>query len=53
LDKLLEALLDTANLAGLLDWERLAADVFFSRGKGGGEEIEYGFKRKGTTTLYW
>ena len=24
--------------------------VFFSRGKGGGEEIEYGFKGKGTTS---
>lgn len=24
--------------------------VFFSRGKGGGEKIEYGFKGKGTTT---
>ena len=24
--------------------------VFFLRGKGGGEEIEYGFKGKGTTT---
>ncbi len=24
--------------------------VFFSRGKGGGEETEYGFKGKGTTT---
>lgn len=24
--------------------------VFFPRGKGGGEEIEYGFKGKGTTT---
>lgn len=24
--------------------------VFFSMGKGGGEEIEYGFKGKGTTT---
>lgn len=24
--------------------------VFFCRGKGGGEEIEYGFKGKGTTT---
>jgi len=28
----------------------LAGDGFFSRGKGGGEEIEYGFKGKGTTT---
>lgn len=24
--------------------------AFFSRGKGGGEEVEYGFKGKGTTT---
>lgn len=24
--------------------------VFFSKGKGGGEEVEYGFKGKGTTT---
>lgn len=50
MDKLLQALLDAADLAGLLDWERLAADGFFSREKGGGEEIEYGFKGKGTTT---
>lgn len=39
-----------ADLAGMLDWDRLAVDSFFSRGKGGGEEIEYGFKGKGTTT---
>ncbi len=29
------------------DWLEM---VFFPRGKGGGEEIEYGFKGKGTTT---
>ena len=34
LDKLLQALVETAALAGLLDWERLAADGFFSRGEG-------------------
>lgn len=50
LDRVLQPLLETAELAGLLDWERLAADGFFSRGKRGGEEIEYGFKGKGTTT---
>ena len=50
LEGLLHALLEMAELAGLLDWERLAADGFFSAGKGGGEEIAYGFKGKGTTT---
>ena len=29
LDKMLEALLETADLVGLLNWERLAADGFF------------------------
>ena len=33
LEKLLEALLETAELAGLLNWERLAADGFFFQGK--------------------
>jgi len=46
LDKVLQALLGTAELAGLLDWERLAVDGFFSRGKDGGEEIEYGLQGK-------
>jgi len=34
LDKLLHSLLDTAELAGLLDWERLAADGFFFQREG-------------------
>lgn len=34
LDRLLQALLGTAELAGLLDWERLAADGFFFQGQG-------------------
>ena len=29
LDKMLQALLETAELAGLLDWKRLATDGFF------------------------
>lgn len=36
LDKLLQALLETADLAGLLDWERLAADGFFFQREGRG-----------------
>ncbi|WP_278248294.1 MULTISPECIES: hypothetical protein [unclassified Neochlamydia] len=43
-------MLDRADLAGKLDWQRLAADGFFPAGKGGGQEIEYGYKGKGTTT---
>ena len=34
LDKILTALLETADLAGMLDWERLAGDGFFSQRKG-------------------
>ena len=29
LDRMLQALLDSAELAGMLDWQRLAADGFF------------------------
>lgn len=34
LDKLLRALLDIADLAGLLNWDRLAADGFFFQREG-------------------
>jgi len=40
----IQKVIEKANLAGLIDWQRLSADGFFSRGKGGGEEMEYGFK---------
>ena len=49
LDKMLTVLLSMADLAGLLDWQRLAGDGFFAGGKGGGEEVEYGYKGKGVT----
>ena len=39
-----------AHIAKMIDWDRLSVDGFFSAGKGGGEEIEYGYKGKGTTT---
>ncbi len=40
LERVLQDLLERAELAGVLDWERLAADVFL---EGRGEKIEYGF----------
>ena len=33
LDEVLEALLESAELAGLLDWRRLSSDGFFSEVK--------------------
>ena len=33
LDKMLASLLETVELAGLIDWERLAADGFFFEGE--------------------
>jgi hypothetical protein len=39
-----------AHVAKMIDWDRLSVDGFFSAGKGGGEEIAYGYKGKGTTT---
>ncbi len=40
-------LLGDAQNAGLIDWESGSVDSSFSAGKGGGEEVEYGFKGKG------
>ena len=50
LRQLLEGLQEMAHIAKMIDWDRLSVDGFFSAGKGGGEEIEYGYKGKGTTT---
>ncbi len=50
LEKLLTALQEIANVAKMIDFNRLAADGFFSAGKGGGEDVEYGYKGKGVTT---
>ena len=37
-------------MAKMIDFDRLAADCFFSAGKGGGEDVEYGYKGKGMTS---
>jgi transposase len=50
LEKLLTALQEIANIAKMIDFNRLAADGFFSAGKGGGENVEYGYKGKGVTS---
>jgi len=50
LESLLLGLHDMAHLAKMIDLERLSIDGFFSAGKGGGEEIAYGYKGKGSTT---
>lgn len=50
LEKVLTALQEIASVAKMIDFERLAVDGFFSAGKGGGEEIEYGYKGKGVTS---
>jgi transposase len=50
LEKLLTALQEIANIAKMIDFNRLAVDGFFSAGKGGGEDVEYGYKGKGVTS---
>jgi transposase len=47
--RLVGRLLTAANLAGLIDWTRASIDGAFAAGKGGGEDVEYGFKGKGVT----
>jgi hypothetical protein len=42
--------LGLAALEGSIDWGRLAADGFFSAGKGGGKLVDYGHKDKGYDT---
>ena len=46
LEQILSALREMAFLEGLIDWDRMAADIFFSAGKGGGELVDYGYKGK-------
>ncbi len=50
LDKLVTALQEVANVAKMIDFERLSVDGFFSAGKGGGKDVEYGYKGKGVTS---
>lgn len=50
LDQFLKELLEIADCLGFIDAERLSADGFFSGGRGGGEQVDYGYKGKGVTT---
>ncbi|WP_059060993.1 hypothetical protein [Candidatus Protochlamydia naegleriophila] len=50
LEKMFATVREQAELQSLLNFERLAADVFFSAGNRGGRLIDYGYKGKGVTT---
>ena len=50
LEKLLVALQEIGVVGKAIDLSRLSIDGFFSAGKGGGENVEYGYKGKGVTT---
>jgi len=45
----LRALQFEGNVLGIIDWDRGSIDGSFVAGKGGGEEVDYGFKGKGVT----
>ena len=47
--KILSGLLGIAENKGLIDWKRASADGSFAPGKGGGEDVDYGYKGKGLT----
>lgn len=47
--KVLAHLLGLAEIAGLIDWDRASVDGTFVPGKGGGEDVDYGYKGKGLT----
>ena len=50
LEKILVALQEVGVIGKAIDFSRLSIDGFFSAGKGGGENVEYGYKGKGVTT---
>jgi len=49
LAKIKARLIGKAHELGLADWERSSVDGSFVAGKGGGEDVQYGFKGKGVT----
>lgn len=49
-EKILSALQEVADVAKMIDFERLSVDGFFSAGKGGGKGVEHGYKGKGVTS---
>ncbi len=47
--KIKALLMGQAHELGLIDWSRSSVDGSFAAGKGGGEDVQYGFKGKGVT----
>lgn len=47
--KIFSRLCGMAEISGLIGWDRASADGCFVPGKGGGEDIDYGYKGKGLT----
>ena len=47
--KIFSNILGMAEIAGLIDWDRASVDGAFVAGKGGGEDVQYGYKGKGLT----
>jgi transposase len=50
LERVIVALQEICVEAKAIDLTRLAVDGFFSAGKGGGEEVDHGYKGKGVTS---
>lgn len=48
-ENILFHILAIAQSLGLINWERASVDGAFVAGKGGGEDVEYGYKGKGLT----
>jgi hypothetical protein len=47
--RILSVILGMAEIAGLIDWSRASIDGSFVAGKGGGEDVDQGYKGKGLT----
>ncbi len=47
--KIKALLMGQAHELGFIDWSRSSVDGSFAAGKGGGEDVQYGFKGKGVT----
>jgi hypothetical protein len=53
LNKLLQALIDTTQLAGLIDWERLATNGFFRGERELDRRLNMDLREKERQLIYW
>lgn len=49
LERILAVVVKHADRKGIVEWKNVSFDGTFSPGKGGGEDVEYGYKGKGST----